>query len=59
MLGFAVVAAYEAAVALQPGQAGLDDPAVPAEAAGGFDALAAMRTMMPRRRTSRRSAGWS
>src|SRR5438874_13123547 len=40
MLGFAVVAAHEAAVALQPGQAGLDDPAVPAQPLGGLDALA-------------------
>ena len=31
VFGFAVVAADEAAVAEQPGQAGFDDPAVPAE----------------------------
>jgi hypothetical protein len=40
VFGFAVVAADAAAVAQQPGQAGLDDPAVLAEAAGGLDAFA-------------------
>ena len=40
MLGFAVVAAHEAAVAGQPGQACLDDPAVTAKAVGGLDAFA-------------------
>lgn len=32
VVGFAFVAAHESAVALQPRQAGLDDPAVSAEA---------------------------
>jgi len=40
MLGFAVIAAYQTAVAGQPGQACLDDPAVPAQSLGGLDALA-------------------
>jgi len=40
MLGFAVVAADESAVAGQPGKTGFDDPAVSAEALGGLDALA-------------------
>ncbi len=37
---FAVVAAYQAAVTQEPGQAGFDDPAVPAEALRRLDALA-------------------
>jgi hypothetical protein len=40
VLGFAFVAAYESAVALQPSQAGLDDPAVPAEPLGRVDSFA-------------------
>jgi hypothetical protein len=40
VFGFAVVAADESAVVLEPGQAALDDPAVAAEALGGFDTLA-------------------
>src|SRR5438477_5096725 len=37
MLGFPVVAAHEAAVAQQPGQAGLDDPAMPTQPGRGLD----------------------
>jgi len=36
--GFAFVAEGESAAAEQPGQGGLDDPAVPAEALAGLDA---------------------
>lgn len=40
MLGFAFVAAREATVVGEPGQARLDDPPVPAETLGGLDAFA-------------------
>src|SRR5688572_30571975 len=40
MLGFAFVAADESPVVLQPGQAGFDDPAVPAEPLRGLHPLA-------------------
>ncbi|GAA0913551.1 hypothetical protein GCM10009558_021690 [Virgisporangium aurantiacum] len=40
MLGFAFVAAARSTVGLEPGQAGFDDPAVPAEALGALDRLA-------------------
>lgn len=40
VFGFAFVAADESAVALQPGEAGFDDPAVAAEALGCVDTFA-------------------
>ena len=40
MLGFAFVAAGQAAVVHQPGQCCLDDPTVPAQPLGGLDTLA-------------------
>ena len=40
VVGFAVVAADESAIVLQPGQAGFDDPAVAAQSLGGLDASA-------------------
>jgi hypothetical protein len=39
VIGFAVVAADDSPVALEPGQARLDDLSVPAESLGGVDAL--------------------
>ncbi len=40
MLGFAFVAAGKSAVALEPGQAGFDDPSVPAETLRALHGLA-------------------
>src|SRR5947199_3346598 len=47
VFGFAVVAAYEAAVVEQPGQAGFDDPAVPSEPLVGLDARRLLAELDP------------
>jgi hypothetical protein len=56
---FAFVADGRAPVAGQPGDRSFDGPPVAAEFIAGFNAFAAMRGMIPRRRSQSRSAGMS